>query len=1071
MNTQVISEDFTYDNFLRPITHHHDITGADPVLLSLSNYNGIGQLTSKKIGQADGINGFIQNIDYQYNTRGWLTHINDVSMTGQDTSIPVCDDGIPTPPCGEKCDFSVEFSFQANDAIVDIIYGELSGTNTYNTMSAELNYPYTPTNNNDLTHLENDLIAWMFSEDIPNQGVEIEYNFGIYKLTIYQTDAKFQSIKTAINRTTTHFSNSCRPSSLQVCDYTANLFVREIDAVTQILYNDIPANLNYPYGLNTIEMDILRNDLLQWLQTENITNNGVSVTFKEQTFTITIYQTDQNFQSITTEILGQVPFNQGSCGDGNNSENDVCIRCINDGYECDRCPYTESPDKCTQCAEIGYDDCEKCPLLTKLIRPTSIKVEYNHPALLNSDISSNANLLRVTERSFRTLYNDQVLPTHKTLNTIVGNGIIANAPLSHVLEIELGDQWINEVTLDAVKGNIQTLLIDQIASAGISEPEMQLAFAEAVIEIAANDWGGTSASLDDGGGGQTPTPSALPINNPDMFSMQLIYADGHAMVNSPIQKNGNISGMIWQTPGRNTQSYSFEYDEINRLKDAYHQDVISGGQLSTDNKYGVEITYDKVGNINTLNRRGVIDICPTPTPTFEYGPMDALSYNYVEDGGQTNRLQSIEEFANVDHGFKSEGGDYSYDGFGNMTTDAKTGATIDYNHLNLPKRISVSEEGSIDFTYDAVGIKLKKVVSETAGGPVSTMYYIGGIEYKDNKMESIQHAEGRITFHEDPDTGDEKPLYEYFLKDHLGNVRVTLADKDGDGYIEPFNVNPDEKNLGGTSDASVDLTDTEVYQETHYYPFGMTMEGEWQDIVNGPENNYLYNGKELQTDFDLNWSDYGARYYDPAIARWNSVDPLAEKMASWSPYNYAFNNPIKFIDPDGKAPGDPPYLLKKIGQAVSYLVNDTAPKVGKWIDNTANGIVAPIVDVGTTITFPVINQIGIVITEGNHEGPAYDEKNAILPTTYTLDENWNIKPQESMASMSREDSEKRGKDLMENTVKTLLTVGGGPEKYGGTVKQQLTTVVEQAATIGTKAVIKKTVEVVLQESCDDSCNN
>ena len=133
MNTQVISEDFTYDNFLRPITHHHDITGADPVLLSLSNYNGIGQLTSKKIGQADGINGFIQNIDYQYNTRGWLTHINDVSMTGQDTSIPVCDDGIPTPPCGEKCDFSVEFSFQANDAIVDIIYGELSGTNTYNT--------------------------------------------------------------------------------------------------------------------------------------------------------------------------------------------------------------------------------------------------------------------------------------------------------------------------------------------------------------------------------------------------------------------------------------------------------------------------------------------------------------------------------------------------------------------------------------------------------------------------------------------------------------------------------------------------------------------------------------------------------------------------------------------------------------------------------------------------------------------------------------------------------------------------------------------------------------------------
>ncbi|MFK8008269.1 MAG: RHS repeat domain-containing protein [Saprospiraceae bacterium] len=95
------------------------------------------------------------------------------------------------------------------------------------------------------------------------------------------------------------------------------------------------------------------------------------------------------------------------------------------------------------------------------------------------------------------------------------------------------------------------------------------------------------------------------------------------------------------------------------------------------------------------------------------------------------------------------------------------------------------------------------------------------------------------------------------------------------------------------------MTDTEILQESHYYPFGMAMNGAWQDIVNGPENNYLYNGKEMQSDFGLDWSDYGARYYDPAIGRWNGIDLLAEQYSSTSPYIYTLNNPIKFIDPDG----------------------------------------------------------------------------------------------------------------------------------------------------------------------------
>jgi RHS repeat-associated protein len=259
------------------------------------------------------------------------------------------------------------------------------------------------------------------------------------------------------------------------------------------------------------------------------------------------------------------------------------------------------------------------------------------------------------------------------------------------------------------------------------------------------------------------------------FGMEINYDYGYT--NNYF--NGNIAGIKWKNSGKSNElrSYGYMYDTYNRLNAGNFVVKISVPNTSPIWSTAVKdfsasnMVYDENGNLQSMKQMGL-------NLAGQKIVVDDLTYGYTVN---SNKLLSVSESgssqskapATYDNlgDFRDVAGttDYTYDGNGNMLTDANKSLALSYDELiNKTKRVTKGTQ-NVDYLYDANGNKLQKKVSP---GTVTTTDYVGSAVYINNSLSFINYPEGRIRYNS---TGTEKYLYDYFIKDHLGSTRSVVT--------------------------------------------------------------------------------------------------------------------------------------------------------------------------------------------------------------------------------------------------------------------------------------------------------
>ncbi|MGH2644800.1 MAG: DUF6443 domain-containing protein, partial [Chitinophagaceae bacterium] len=219
------------------------------------------------------------------------------------------------------------------------------------------------------------------------------------------------------------------------------------------------------------------------------------------------------------------------------------------------------------------------------------------------------------------------------------------------------------------------------------------------------------------------------------------------------------------------------------------------------------LSYDANGNILTVNRDGL--------KVNQSSPIDELSYTYETN---SNKLQQVTDAANDPNSTLGDfhysgtktGTDYTYDGNGNLTSDAnKQISAITYNYLDKPELITITGKGTIQYVYDAGGDKLQKIVTDNTVSPAktTTTNYCDGFVYNTDTLLYILTGEGRLR----PDSSSGLPAggftYDYFLRDHLGDVRSVITEQTSEetyaATMEPQNATVENQLFDNISSTTV----------------------------------------------------------------------------------------------------------------------------------------------------------------------------------------------------------------------------------------------------------------------------